>query len=177
MSPPYSDAFREKMVQRMLGPAGITATKLAKETGIPQPTLSSWLRRAHRRSMATKPPAPAQPAPAPTPATRTAEDKLRLVLAAAQLEGDELGSFLRREGVHESDLLAWRTTMTQALAGRPTYGTASRPADTKRIKELERELRRKDKALAETAALLVLAKKAEALWGDVDDGTDDESAK
>ena len=39
----------------------------------------------------------------------------------------------------------------------------------KRIKELERELRRKDKALAETAALLVLKKKAQAIWGDRED--------
>jgi hypothetical protein len=34
---------------------------------------------------------------------------------------------------------------------------------------LERELRRKDKALAETAALLTLRKKAQAIWGDGED--------
>ena len=45
------------------------------------------------------------------------------------------------------------------------------PADVKRVKELERELRRKEKALAETAALLVLKKKVDAIWGDADDGT------
>jgi transposase len=53
-------------------------------------------------------------------------------------------------------------------------------AESKRIKELERELRRKEKALAETAALLVLRKKADALWGDEDASTesknDDESS-
>ena len=37
-------------------------------------------------------------------------------------------------------------------------------SDARRIKELERELRRKDKALAETAALLVLSKKLEAIF-------------
>jgi transposase len=43
--------------------------------------------------------------------------------------------------------------------------------DAKRIKKLERELRRKEKALAEAAALLVLQKKVQAIWGDEDDDT------
>ncbi len=43
------------------------------------------------------------------------------------------------------------------------------------MRELERQLRRKDKALAEAAALLVLQKKAQALWGDADDDTDPET--
>ena len=67
--------------------------------------------------------------------------------------------------------------MVQALGARPVTSAAPRPADQRRIRELEKEVSRKDKALAETAALLVLAKKAESLWGDVDDGTDDRSEK
>ena len=42
-------------------------------------------------------------------------------------------------------------------------------SERQRVKELERELRRKEKALAETAALLVLRKKMEAIWGDGED--------
>lgn len=38
-------------------------------------------------------------------------------------------------------------------------------AEQKRMKQLQRELRRKDRALAETAALLTLSKKAGAIWG------------
>lgn len=47
--------------------------------------------------------------------------------------------------------------------------------ESRRVRELERELRRKDKALAEAAALLVLQKKVQALWGDGDDDTKKES--
>ena len=47
--------------------------------------------------------------------------------------------------------------------------TPEQKSDKKRIKELERELRRKDKALAETAALLVLGKKFDAYWKDKED--------
>lgn len=163
------------MVQRMLGPPVLTATELSKEIGIPQPTLSKWLRAAHRQGMATKTTTPERPTPPAS--TRTPDDKLRLVLAALQLPAEELGAFLRREGVHERELAAWRAAILQALEAPRTAPSTPRPADAKRIKELERELRRKDKALAETAALLVLAKKVDALWGDVDDGTDDRSAR
>jgi hypothetical protein len=103
---------------------------------------------------------------------RSAEDKLRLVLEAGRLSDDELGAFLRREGLHEAELDEWRDTMLSSL--KPPTKTA-RSADARRVRELERELRRKDKALAEAAALLVLQKKVQALWGDEDDDTKKDS--
>lgn len=164
------------MVQRMVGPNAVTATALGREVGIGQSTLSRWLRAAHRAEMRTKKTMP-EPPPAQSGQARTADDKMRLVLASEQLGPEERGAFLRREGVHESELEVWRAAMVQALGARHPNSGPPRPADQRRIKELERELGRKDKALAETAALLVLAKKAESLWGDVDDGTDDKSGK
>jgi hypothetical protein len=163
------------MVQRMVGPNALTATQLAKDVDVPQPTLSKWLREAHRAQMTKKKNAPERPAPSGQ--ARTAEDKMRLVLAAEQLGPDERGAFLRREGVHEGELEVWRAAMVQVLGGRVPQSNAPRPADQRRIRELEKELGRKDRALAETAALLVLAKNAESLWGDVDDGTDERSEK
>ena len=75
-------------------------------------------------------------------------------------------AWCRANGVHLNDLVAWRQSATQALAA-PEEARAS-PTQTKqdkrRIKELERDLRRKNAALAETAALLVLSKKMEAIF-------------
>lgn len=164
------------MVQRMVGPKAITATQLGKEVSIPQPTLSKWLREAQAAPMTTKTKAPEPPAPRVPPA-RTAEDKMRLVIAAECLGPEERGALLRREGLHDAELEGWRGAMVQALDPRRAPNSAPRPSDQRRIKELERELGRKDRALAETAALLVLAKKAESLWGDGDDGTDGRSEK
>ena len=85
----------------------------------------------------------------------------------------ELGALLRREGVHEADLTAWQAAAEAALS--PDHRAAPSPEqqrDQRRIQELERELRRKEAALAETAALLVLKKKVQAIWGDEDDATD-----
>jgi transposase len=104
------------------------------------------------------------------------EEKLRVVQRAGQLEVAELGAFLRREGVHEADLTEWRTQANDAALA-ALGGRRQRTTEQKRVRKLESELRRKEKALAEAAALLVLAKKARALWPDEDDdttGSDDE---
>ena len=97
----------------------------------------------------------------------SAEEKLAAVLEAASLSEEELGAFLRSRGLHDAQLQQWRDQMIIGLEPKPL-----KRAETKRIQELEKELRRKDKALAETAALLVLKKKAKEIWGDEDDDTD-----
>ena len=77
----------------------------------------------------------------------------------------------REHGVYLADLDKWRASCTTALAN-PNDLRASPQAtraDRKRIKELERELLRKDRALAETAALLVLSKKVAAIFNKGED--------
>jgi transposase len=170
----HPEAFKRKLVQRMLMPAGPSANQLSHEVGISQPTLSRWLREAttlHSVSKRRKRPAPVNPVstgkrPA---ADRTPEEKLHLVLEAAGLADADLGEFLRRHGLYEADVAAWREAAISGLGAAP--GAQSRPGDSRRVRELEKELRRKDKALAETAALLVLQKKVRAIWGDGDDDT------
>jgi transposase len=92
--------------------------------------------------------------PAKRPQDWTAFERAQAVLAASQLDESELGEFLRRQGLHREQVEEWTSALEEALAqprpGRRVSG------DAKRIKELERGVARKDKALAETAALLVL---------------------
>ena len=100
----------------------------------------------------------------------TAEEKLAAVVEAASLPDEELGAFLREKGLHEANLTQWRQTMLTGLV--ESKARSRKPsAETRRIRELERELTRKEKALAEAAALLILKNKAQALWGDEDDTT------
>jgi transposase len=111
------------------------------------------------------------------------------VLFAAQgLTAEELGALLRREGLHEAQLQEWRQAAAGALSGAAGEALPSKErkrlaAAEKRVKELERELHRKEKALAETAALLVLEKKLQAMgWderhlADEDDAADEKSEK
>lgn len=170
----YSEAFKRKLVQRMLMPDGPSANKLSQEVGINQPTLSRWLREATTLAPVTKrrkPPITTtnRPSEPKRPEDRTANEKLRLVLEAGALSEADLGEFLRRHGLHEADLAAWREAALTGLAG--GQSAPPRTGEAKRVRELEKELRRKDRALAETAALLVLQKKVRAIWGDGDDDT------
>lgn len=174
----YSEAFRARMVAKLTGPTPMTAGALAREVGVPQPTLSRWLKEAStlRRPMSRpKKPSPHQP-PMKRPQDWTPEEKLAVVLEASGLTEADLGEFLRQKGLHEAVLAEWRTTALAALGG--AAGKAERKAAaqaTQRLRKLESELRRKDKALAEAAALLVLKKKAQALWGDEDEDMDPRS--
>jgi transposase-like protein len=108
----------------------------------------------------------------------TPEEKLKAVLESASLSDEELGAFLRRNGLHETHLQQWRIQMLQGL-GKPVSAPKGKtaPAQAKEIRNLEKELRRKDKALAETAALLVLKKKVQQIWGDEDDDTAGKNGK
>jgi transposase-like protein len=176
----YSELVRARSVRRMLGPGAISATELSRETGIPQPTLSRWLRgAASLRLVSSKaePPKAQAPDAEKRPQDWSPKERMKFVLEADGLGEQELGELLRRRGVHREEFDAWRVALDEAFAPpRPSR----RSPEAKRIKELEREVARKDKALAETAALLVLQKKLQLLFpdgqadedGDTDDGSD-----
>ena len=154
----YAEALRAKMVRKMLPPGAVSPYALATETGMSQATLYRWLKDARAVGVMDK------PAKKWTPS-----EKLRVVVEAAKLSNHDLGEFLRREGLHEAQLKEWRAVAEGAFVDVSRSSKTS--PESKRIKELEWEVRRKDKALAEAAALLILKKKAEAIWGAMDDST------
>lgn len=169
----YSESFRNRMVEKMTGPYAKSATTLATEVGVPQPTLSRWKREAGTVMRTMSPPDDGKPAPSPTkrPQDWTAEEKWALVTEAATVPEAELGAFLRRKGVHEAQLAEWRAAAMAALQPPSRRERKAANIEKLKIRNLERELKRKEKALAEAAALLVLKKKAQAIWGDEDDDT------
>ena len=174
----YTKGFKERMVRKLAAADGPSATRLAREVSVPQSTLSRWLRQAG--SFREDPPdvrlSPGRrPMTAKRPQDWTAEEKLQAVIEAAAIPEAELGAFLRRRGLHEAQLQQWRQQVLSGLEQRPTRSSKKPTAEARRVRELERELTRKDKALAETAALLVLKKKVQAIWGDGADDTDPKS--
>lgn len=169
----YSDGFIGRQVQRMAGPEGISATALANEIGVPQPTLSRWLRSASNVGAMTG--KPHKKGPTPEGNRWTPAEKLRVLGRAAGLGDEELGAFLRAEGIHEATLRQWEEAATAALAAPAKSRKGKKSPEAKRIVELERDLHRKEKALAEMAALITLQKKVQAIWGDGGNDTDTKS--
>lgn len=169
----YAEKFKSKMVSKMTGPEAISASALAKQVGVPQPTLSKWLRRATVGAMAktTKRQGPTRPQDWP------AADKLEAVFTADGLSAEQRGAFLRSRGVKQIDLDRWRQEMLAGLEAARGRKSSKTSPEAGRIRALEKELGRKEKALAEAAALLVLKKKAEAIWGAEDASTAGRSGK
>lgn len=157
MTKPFSLAFKQKMMGRLTGTDAVSARQLAMETGLRQQTLSRWLQDASSL--------PVMPAKRPR-RDWSIENKIRILAKASSLTGAALTEFLQREGVLRAEYEQWRLALSEE--GRASLAT------TKRIRALERELARKEKALAEAATLLVLKKKLQALVEDGDVDTDKE---
>jgi len=177
-TPSYSHGFKARMIQRMAGSEAISATGLSKEVGVSQNTLSRWLREA-RNLGPTMGRQQRKRAGGPKSSRRwSADEKLRIVMAAESLSDEELGAFLRREGVHETQLSEWREKVREASTDAlkdAKRKRSERTPEARKIEALEREIRRKDKALAEVTALLALKKKLEDILGDEDGDTNTRS--
>ncbi len=139
------------MVARLTGKDAVSARQLALETGLRQQTLSRWLQE--RSSL------PVMPAQRRR-RNWSIEEKVRILAEASPLTGAALKEHLGHEGVPQTEYDQWRLALGDE-------GQASL-ATMRRIRVLERELARKEKALAEAAALLVLKKKLQVLEEDED---------
>lgn len=158
----YSHELKASMIQKMMPPQNIPVAQLSQETGITENTLYAWRKKAKSQGVPV-------PGDGLNPEQWRSEDKFAVVLETAALNETELAEYCRKKGLFPEQVEQWRSTCMQANASeaeRRKSLSDERKSDKKQIKTLQRELNRKDKALAETAALLVLAKKARAIWGE-----------
>ena len=159
----YSEEFKSSIIAKMLPPNNVGVPQIAQETGISKNTLYTW-RIKHRKSQGD---IPALLVPS---GELSSEEKFAVVIESASLNEFELSEYCRRKGLYPEQLQAWRKTCLQANAPAASRIDLTQiRAQAKQIKQLEAELRRKDKALAETAAILVLQKKVQAIWGEPED--------
>lgn len=159
----YAQEKKEHALSLMAAPHNKPVADVAQLTGIPEGTLYLWRKQAREQGRAV-------PGDGQNPEQWSAADKFSVVLEAAPLNKAELGAYCRRKGLLVEQLERWRTEVHSVLSGgQGRAGEGERATDKKRIRDLEKDLRRKEKALAETAALLVLSRKYEALWTDGED--------
>jgi transposase len=140
MTKPFSVALKQQMVARLTGVNAVSAAQLARETGITQQNLSRWLSEARNSPFAATDDC--------IVSSWATEQKALIIVHAADLRGDALTAYLQGEGVRPALFRRWRAALEEA--GEESVGM------TKRLRKLERELARKERALAEAATLLVL---------------------
>lgn len=161
----YNKERQEAVLKKMMPPHNKTIKELAREEGISEATLYNWRNAARRQGRL-------MPDGDTSPEGWTAKDRFAAVVETAAMNEAELAEYCRQRGLYPEQIKDWREACEQATdwerASSKELSQAVRE-ERKRIKALERELARKERALAETAALLVLRKKAQAIWGDSED--------
>jgi len=154
-----SEGFKRAAVQKFHNRGSRTVIAVAREIGVSDALLYAWSRKYAI--------SPGMKKEDRRPQDWSAAEKFKAVMAFDQLPEAERGEFLRREGLHSDHVEAWRKSMQAGLesgAGGPVSRAEMNELKAEN-KELKRDLHRKNGALAETTALLVLKKKADLLWG------------
>ena len=161
----YSIERKEAVLKKMLPPNNRSITELSKEEGISDATLYNWRKQARKQGRL-------MPDSDNSPKGWTSRDKFAAVLETVAMDDNEVGAYCRQKGIYPEQLHQWRAACEQAndwdAASEKELKSATK-ADRKKVATLEKELARKEKALAEAAALLVLRKKYNALFQDVED--------
>lgn len=159
MARKYVTEFKENIIARMLPPRSESVPSISKETGISVNTLYTW--RIQFRNNKRVPANSVSGAPR----NHDSEEMLMAIIETASLSETELGEYCRRKGYYPEQIAGWRASIVQGLSAPPKKADREQlQQQSKMIKQLHQELNRKEKALAETAALLVLGKKVAALW-------------
>jgi len=161
----YSEEFKYSILIKLMPPKNQSVAEVARETGLGKSTIFKWMKEAKAKGLPV-------PGNKPEPKHWSTQDKFLIVVETASLTETELAGYCRSKSLYVEQVQAWRDACMQANGGIAQEATRLQRElrDKERDnKKLERELRRKEAALAETAALLVLRKKANAIWGDGED--------
>lgn len=161
----YPIERKEAVLKKMLPPNNRSIAELSKEEGISDATLYNWRNTARKQGRL-------MPDSDSSPKGWTSQDKFAAVMETVAMNEAEVAAYCRQKGIFAEQLIQWRAACEQANnwseASERELKLATK-ADRKKVVKLEKELARKEKALAEAAALLVLRKKYNALFEDHED--------
>lgn len=153
---------KEAILKRLLPPYSMSVKEVSEDEGISTATLYHW-RQQLRRSGA------AVPNSNTSSEQWSAQTKLAIVAETYSMTESELSQYCREKGLFPEQIQSWRSECMQGFKSSKEHEAEAKKqakADKLEIKELKKDLRLKEKALAETAALLVLRKKLRAFYGE-----------
>ena len=160
--PQYSEEFKDQAVSKMMPPNAMSVAQVSRDIGVPEQTLYNWRNRYRQKGRCV-------PADPKNPEHWNGETKLSVVIETAAMNEQELSAYCRQKGLYVEQIQRWRAGAVSGASESQLLSKVERlehQKDRKQVRKLERELKRKEKALAEAAALLVLQKKARAIWGE-----------
>ena len=157
----YSLAFKESQLKKVLSPTSKSIKEIAVEAGISEQTLRNWINKAKEGTL--------QKGNTVRGAGRSPREKLNLVIESRTIAEDKTGEWLREKGLHTEHITQYEQELRDMVENNNHKEKQKIKALEKENKNLQKELRKKEKALAEMAALYTLKKKAEDIWGESED--------
>jgi len=157
----YSEAFKDAIITRILSTDSPSIRSVAAENDVPIGTVLNWLSKKdiHMKNKESN------LKPTKEVIDDSLQDKFKIILETASMSEVEMGAYCRTKGIYTQDVEVWKQEMLTNLDSRNKKKLDKENNDLKvKVRELQSELRCKDKALAETAALLLLKKKARIIW-------------
>ena len=159
--PRYSQERKAAVLKKLLPPYNRSVPDVAREEGLSGATLYNWRKQLKESGVPV-------PGNEPNAEQWTAEAKFAVVVETATFSEAELSEYCRSKGLYPQQVKRWKEACLSGTRTSESQSAAEKrqlQKERKRIQKLEREIRRKDKALAEAAALLVLSKKLNAFYG------------
>ncbi len=158
----YTEAFRKQSLEKVYSRGGRSVESVAEELNVNLWTLKNWMKTHKERSISK------EGATTKRPKDWSLAERLQMLLESHGMEEEALNAFCREQGIFRHHLQQWR----EAFETGTSLGLQANRSELRELKEankgLRSELNRKEKALAEAAALLVLQKKYQALWEEKD---------
>jgi transposase-like protein len=164
----YSPERKAAILKKLLPPLNMSVAELSRQENISHVTLYAWRKQLRERGHVV-------PGSQSSPEQWSAEAKFAVVVETALLSEVELNEYCRKKGLFPDQVKAWKETCLEGhrvVAKRSPAAREETRQDKKRIRSLEKELHRKERALAEAAALLILRKKLNAFWDEKSDADD-----
>ena len=156
----YSIQLKEAVLQKVLH-GNRPHHEIALEYGIGRSTIGKWLRQYKQNgeiNLKSK---------EKRPRDWTSEERLAALMTTGSMSSEECASWCRKKGIFPHHLEQWKKDAISGMSNTADKQHHEKEHQYKKeISSLKRDLSRKEKALAETAALLVLKKKAQAIWGE-----------
>ena len=157
----YSQELRDHILKRVLHPQSDSIERVAREEGISEQTIRNWKAQAISENYTSS--------GNDEPEKWSSQDKFLIVLETSGMSETDLAEYARQKGLYVEQIAEWRDACIHANGGMARMARSLNAAlkeSEKEKRRLEKELQRKEKALAEAAALLILRKKLEAIWGE-----------
>ncbi|MCK5883053.1 MAG: transposase [Bacteriovoracaceae bacterium] len=163
----YTEGFKKSAVEKLLSQSSLGLTGTATKVGVSPSTLYSWKKKYANTYVMGK-------IKNKTAKKWTPEQKLEAVIQTSSMTDQELGEYLRSNGLHTSDLEGFKSVFLElpVSKGRPKLDTEVKEL-RKQEKQLKRELRQAQVALARQSARIILLKKSHEIWGTIDDEDDE----